>query len=287
MLDISGHLRSYRDEMGFEDLSKPLIINCCGYQKFMMEDFPRIRPNGRNDYQLIYMHKGMGHFIIDREEKVLGAGTFIFFRPNESQHYTYYAKEQPEVYWIHFTGADCERLIESFSFTDIFVGENVQFKTIFQDIILELQLQKPYFEEVINSNFIKLLALIQRMLILNEKTKENHFAMDRLIIALNQQYTKQWTISTMADFCNMSNDYFSHIFKEVTHVTPINFLTKLRIAKSKELLLAEGLGISDVAFLVGYADPLYFSRVFKKMEKVSPKEYRAQVLALQTPFTTQ
>lgn len=218
---------------------------------------------------------------------ILDAGSLIFYRPHEAQIYAYYAKEHPEVYWIHFTGFDCEKLMERFSFTTASTGENLHFKSLFQDIILELQLQKPFFEDVINSNFVKLLSLINRAVILNDTATENHFAIDRLIIALNQHYTRSWTISDMADFCNLSNDYFSHIFKEVTHITPLNFLTKLRIEKSKELLLAEGLSISDVAFLVGYSDPLYFSRVFKKSVNVSPKEYRGQVLALQTPFSTQ
>lgn len=287
MLDISGHLRPYRDELGFCDLSESLIINCCGYQKFIAEDFPRFRPSGRRDYQIIYIYKGFGHFTIDGQDHVLGAGNVIIYRPAVSQIYAYYAKERPEVYWIHFTGSDCEQIISDFTFSHAYIGENLQLKSIFQDIILELQLQKPYFTNIVNSNFIKLLSLIQRTLILNETATENHFSIDRLIISLNQHYIRPWTISEMADFCNLSTDYFSHLFKEVTHISPLNYLTRLRIEKSKELLLGEGLSISDVAFLVGYTDPLYFSRVFKKSVKMSPKEYRSQALALQTPFSTQ
>ena len=58
MIDISGHLRDYRREIGFSDESKPLIINCCGYQKFMTENFSKSRPTGRLDYQLIYIYQG-------------------------------------------------------------------------------------------------------------------------------------------------------------------------------------------------------------------------------------
>lgn len=177
--------------------------------------------------------------------------------------------------------------MKDFSFTTTHIDENLQLKTIFQDVILELQLQKPFFTEVVNSNFAKLTALIQRSILLKETTTESHFAIDRLIISLNQHYTRAWSVSDMADFCNLSIDYFSHMFKEATHVAPMSYLTKLRIEKSKELLLGEGLSISDVAFLVGYSDPLYFSRVFKKHEKISPKQYRGQALTLQTPFSTQ
>lgn len=287
MIDISGHLRAYRDEMGFEDVSDSLIINCCGCQKFIEEDYTRMRPNGRKDYQIIYIHKGKGHFKIRNEELILGAGSIIFYKPHEPQIYSYYGKERPEVYWIHFTGAECSDLMKHFEFAHTYIGESMQIKNLFHDMILELQLQKLFYMDIINSSFIKLISLIQRAAVLNETTTENHFAIDRLIILLNQDYMKQWTISDMAQFCNLSNDYFSHIFKEAMHVSPMKFLTDLRIAKSKELLVGEGQSIADVAFLVGYSDPLYFSRVFKKHEKLSPKQYREEILALQTPFATQ
>lgn len=286
MLDVSGHFRKYRDELGFEDYSKPFLINCCGYQKFTTEDFSRHRLNGRKDYQLIYIHEGCGYYIKRQKTLKYEAGSLIFYRPEEPQIYSYFAKDTPEVYWVHFTGSECENIISRYHLMDCRMESSIQLKALFQEIILELQLQKPYFEDIINSTFIKIIASVQRSLSLTEKASINNFAIDHLIISLNQHYTRDWTIQSMADFCNLSTDYFSHIFKEVTHTTPMNFLTKLRIDKSKELLLAESMSISNVAFLVGYSDPLYFSRVFKKREGVSPKQYRTAVLALQTPFST-
>ena len=77
----------------------------------------------------------------------------------------------------------------------------------------------------------------------------------------------------MAQYCHLSSDYFLHQFKENTGSSPIQFLYNLRIEKAKELLLTEGLTVSEVAALVGYNNPLYFSRIFKKATGVSPKRF--------------
>ena len=59
-------------------------------------------------------------------------------------------------------------------------------------------------------------------------------------------------------------------------MTPLQYLTRLRIQKAKELLQYLD-QIGTVAELVGYSDPLYFSRIFKSRTGVSPTEYRKQI----------
>ena len=111
MIDISGHLRNTRKEIGFSDTSQELLINCCGYQKFMTKDFSKHREQGRLDYQLIYITNGYGNYLIDNKMLKLGAGSMILYPPHVKQSYTYFASEQPEVYWIHFTGSNVDELL--------------------------------------------------------------------------------------------------------------------------------------------------------------------------------
>ena len=53
MIDISGHLRDVRRDVGFSDFERELVLNCCGYQFFNKNNYSRIRPNGRFDYLLM------------------------------------------------------------------------------------------------------------------------------------------------------------------------------------------------------------------------------------------
>jgi AraC family transcriptional regulator, arabinose operon regulatory protein len=272
MIDISGHLREFRREIGFEDTEHNLSINCCGYQRFRTKNFSCKRPNGRLDYQIIYIYKGCGHYLINGEVKTVTAGNILVFPPNVPQVYSYYAIDSPEVFWIHFTGSDCKQLIDNHQLCSGNIGENLPIKTLFQDIILELQLKRPLFETVIINDFNKLLTMIERSQLLRNN-HENRSSMDHLIIQLNHHYMDAWTISSMAECCSLSKDYFAHCFKKLMGISPMQFLTDLRMDKAKELLQDEELNISAIATLVGYEDPLYFSRVFKKTTGLSPKSY--------------
>ena len=68
--------------------------------------------------------------------------------------------------------------------------------------------------------------------------------------------------------------YFSALFKKETGQNFMDYLTELRINKSKELLYVDSLSIQDVAEMVGYRDMKYFSRLFKKVTGVSPSDYK-------------
>ncbi|MNP49678.1 HTH-type transcriptional regulator YesS [compost metagenome] len=68
--------------------------------------------------------------------------------------------------------------------------------------------------------------------------------------------------------------YFSKIFKQQTGETFIDYLTSLRIGRAKELIVQGGYSQKEICFLVGYNDPNYFSRVFKKVTGFTPTEYR-------------
>jgi AraC-like DNA-binding protein len=78
----------------------------------------------------------------------------------------------------------------------------------------------------------------------------------------------------MADFCNLSEGYFSHHFKESVGIAPIKYLTNLRMEKAKFLLSESDLSVSAIAWSLGYGDLLYFSRIFKKIVGESPTIYR-------------
>lgn len=283
MINVSGHLRNERRIIGFSDDSTPLSINCCGMQIFKTQDYSQDRSHGRVDYQLIYIYKGAGHYYINGEWQTLNAGNLLLFRPNEPQTYAYYVSDHPEIYWIHFTGSDCEKIINKYNIHNSYIGDHVFLKTLFQETIIELQLKKPYFEDVIYSNFFHILTIIARSEIQNLYPQENDLSIDRLVMQLHQRYMNDWTVGSMADFCKMSVGYFSHIFKSRMDNSPMHYLNELRIEKAKELIAMNTLSISNIATMVGFSDPLYFSRVFKKTTGIPPKEFQQSLLTSNTP----
>ncbi|WP_078381876.1 response regulator [Sutcliffiella halmapala] len=86
------------------------------------------------------------------------------------------------------------------------------------------------------------------------------------------------TLDGLAKKVGLSPIYISKMFKEKQGVNYIDFLTECRIEKAKKLMANPEKSIKEITFEVGYHDPNYFSKVFKKMTNVSPKEYRKTLL---------
>ena len=82
------------------------------------------------------------------------------------------------------------------------------------------------------------------------------------------------SLNRVADTVGMSPNHFSSIFSQEMGMTFIEYLIRQRMEKAKELLRTTQMRSSEVAYRVGYRDPHYFSSTFKKMQGVTPKEYR-------------
>ncbi|CAG9622519.1 response regulator [Sutcliffiella rhizosphaerae] len=82
------------------------------------------------------------------------------------------------------------------------------------------------------------------------------------------------SLDSLARKVGLSPIYISKMFKEKQGINYIDFLTECRIEKAKHLLADTEKSIKEITFEVGYHDPNYFSKVFKKVTTTSPKEYR-------------
>ncbi len=72
----------------------------------------------------------------------------------------------------------------------------------------------------------------------------------------------------------MSTDHLRKLFKQYTGMTPLEYLTHMRMNYAANLLYNKSLTIKEIARMVGFIDPYYFSKAFKKMMGKSPTEYR-------------
>lgn len=95
---------------------------------------------------------------------------------------------------------------------------------------------------------------------------------------INSHYTKAISLEEVAEHVQLSTFYFSKLFKERFSITFIDYVTILRIEKAKELIKKEEQSLKEICFNVGYKDPNYFSRVFKKITGMSPREFRQRQL---------
>lgn len=270
------------DNPNLEDLSVPLRINNCGY--YRVHTTPVIEtphPEGRNDYQLLYIAAGKGHFYFkgSKEETIVPKGNMILFRPKEPQVYYYYAEDKTEVYWVHFTGSQVEEFLDHYELPKdenvFFTGISPDYPWIYNQIIRELQLQRVNYEELLRILLRHILLTINRYIKEQAQTGTDIINdMERAAHYFRENYAKNISIEQYAAEHLMSVNWFILSFKNVMKMTPMQYILSLRIAAAKGLLENSNKNINEISDAIGYDNPLYFSRLFKKHTGYSPSQYK-------------
>ena len=145
-------------------------------------------------------------------------------------------------------------------------------------IITELQTCQNNYEEMLTLLLRHLFIIFNRK-ITTEHVIRNEFLdsqMDNAITYFNTNYNCSINVEEYASSIGMSISWFIRSFKKYTGSTPIQFITSLRMTNAQVLLETTSYSINEIAGIVGYNNPLYFSRLFHKQKGCSPSEYRAR-----------
>ena len=270
------------DNPNVEDLTVPLKINNCGdYRGHTGPIIETPHPEGRNDYQLLYIAAGKGYFYFKGSETptIVTKGNMVLFRPKEPQVYYYYAEDKTEVYWVHFTGWKIEEYLDGYELPKeenvFFTGISPDYPWIYNQIIRELQLQRVNHQDVIRLFMHHIFLTINRYIKESKQIKNDTINdIERAVHYFNENYNKPISIEQYAEEHLMSVNWFIHSFGSVMKVPPMQYITSLRIAAAKGYLENSNKSIAEIAATVGYENALYFSRIFKKRTGMTPSEYK-------------
>ncbi len=98
----------------------------------------------------------------------------------------------------------------------------------------------------------------------------------RCIQHISTRYAEHLTLEEMAGIVSFSPDYLSRIFRQETGISFNQYLNHVRIAKAKELIRHSSLRFTDISQMTGFDDQSYFTKVFCRVEGISPREYARQ-----------
>ena len=128
---------------------------------------------------------------------------------------------------------------------------------------------------------------LKQILLLIERSREERkptvssFIQDEMELArryFTEHYNEDINIEEYAKSRGMSFSWFSRNFKQLTAKSPMQYVVSVRINNAASLLGCSSYNINEVSNIVGYDNPLYFSRIFKKVKGVSPSEYKKSLL---------
>lgn len=108
------------------------------------------------------------------------------------------------------------------------------------------------------------------------KTAKVPYVIHSAIAFIEKHYTESISLEEVANHVGLTPQYFSTYFKEEMDCNLIDYITKLRIEKAKEIIRNSQMSVQEICFIVGYHDPNYFSRIFKKYVGVTPTKYKKE-----------
>lgn len=241
------------------------FVNNVGYYKNIKTDITCHRPFGRNDYQLIVIIKGE---MIINNKKMLSNNAYLY-APNKEQNYTFKGVRDCEYYWIHFSGTKVEKFLEKLN---IFCG-NIKLNNkanrvinLIEDIFTAYQMQLEYVDDYAKGLLTSLLALIASPILIPPPFFK--------AIKVLSDVTSDYTIKEIAQECNMSEGHFIREFKNAIGLSPLSYRLSNKIKIAKDLLCGTYLSINQISSACGFEDAMYFSRIFKRREGISPMQFR-------------
>ena len=150
----------------------------------------------------------------------------------------------------------------------------------FMSMIEELNLQRIDYEEMLINYFTILLISLHRIALQKPRKKnlQNMNDMEQAAQYFRMHYNKPISIEDYAVSHNISISWFIQNFRQYANTTPAQYVQSLRLTNAKMLLETTNYNITEIANLVGYENPLYFSRFFRKQCGMSPSQFRKQLV---------
>ena len=250
----------------------PMLINCAGRME-LDYTFTTYNEQCRDDYYLIYITAGELVVEIDGNERVCGVGSYIIFPP----HYGYkYSSRNKGIdyYFVHFTGSFVDILLTNeLSLPLPYIGTagiSEEIFAYFSDIFGSFATATPTRDVRAGAILTTLLsALVDR-----ERASAEEQRLSRSLSYINSYYSNPIQVSELAAMESLSPSRYSAIFRTVAGVSPIAYITALRMKHACTLLVSTNIDVGAIGRSVGYEDKHFFSKMFKKHIGVSAVEYR-------------
>jgi AraC-like DNA-binding protein len=236
---------------------------------------------GCEDNIIFYCLNGKGYYVIGDKKYQLTANQYTII-PASDKVIRYWADaEDPwTIYWVHFNGENLQTF-NSFLQIDQHKGPvqipfNAKGIELWQDMCQSLELGYSK-ENLCNASFC-LYSFVATFLFPEKHiavAKEESTDITTLTIRfMRENLYKKLSIEDMATRHRMSSSHFSTLFRKSTGMPPIDYFINIKMQKACQLLYANESRIKDIALELGYDDPYYFSRVFKKYMGISPEQYK-------------
>ncbi len=241
------------------------------------------RANGDWAFTLLYCLDGAGTLDLSQGRHRITRGTFALLRPFKFHAYEADPGDPWSYYWIHFNGTVAQQYYDVLTTggknTCIAVQSDLRFVEAFEKILGVFHEGQAY------KNLVQASSVMHQLLgdlfgqICHRSAPQESTAtrIERTLAMMRKNLGTHVSIHELAASAGMSHAYFTLQFRKHTGQGPRSFFNQLKIAKACEYLGETETKVESVARLVGYEDPFYFCRLFKRITHRTPTMYRQSI----------
>ncbi len=261
----------------------------------------RYGPESHDFWELVYVDKESIICTVDGKEKILNQGQILFHKPNEIHSHSSNGKNAPDLFIASFS---CRSEAMRFFENKIITLNKKQVQCIYSLIELAKQtfdipysdpnlrkmklLPKPILggEQLFKNNLEILLIDLMRELtetklgnqtFISENEISNHLV-EEIISLLNDNIFNNLTIDDISKITSYSKAYIFKRFKSATGKGVIEYYLQLKNKVAKKMLRENELSIREISEKLCYDTPNYFSKSFKKINGITPTEYKKRTI---------
>jgi len=261
-----------------DPINSHLLVTDCGYFP-LAQEHARRRPTGCAETIVILCIDGTGWGRVNGVDFLIKPGQLLIVPEGSPHSYGASEKYPWTIWWVHLQGKDVATFLDVAGISGESVIINIRdlagTVNLFQEILTLMEHDE-------SSMTLQQSAGAAWHLLSHIAVSRNWMKVSRLdpvqvtISRLQRDFASEIPVSLLAREVGLSVSHFSSLFRESTGFSPRQYQTRLRMLKARQLLDTTDLPISNIARIVGYLDPLYFSRRFQLIHRVTPTEHRTR-----------
>ncbi len=234
----------------------------------------------RDFYLIHYVIHGCGRYFLNGNEYAVREGQAFLIYPNMPINYIADGDDPWEFCWVGFNGTDARILMNATAFTPQQPVIALHNPEQMLELLLDIYDVRGNLPHEIIAMTARLYALISFLIQENRGALPGHSRLgtdqvQRACDYIAARYASGITVREVADHLGICRSQLYRIFMQTMTMSPQKYLTEFRIRQACNLMAKQNCSIKEIAYSVGFADPLYFSTVFKASIGQTPTQYAA------------
>lgn len=244
-------------------------------------------PASRNHYLFHYIISGTGTLMADDSSgrtqtyHIKSGQGFLLFPGQIAAHSS--DENLPWEYtWLEFDGLRVREMLEIAGLSK----DSPIYRASSKDLRMNMLNEMLYIAEHADESpfhlighlylFLDYLTKSSNTMKMKQGGRQKDFYIKEALSFVEQNFQNDISVEDIAACCGLNRSYFGKIFRDAMGKSPREFLMNYRMAKAAELLKLTQLSIGDIGNAVGYPNQLHFSRAFKNIYGISPRDWRNQ-----------